>query len=499
MRAPVLIALSVTLLFANVATAKPKLHELVKAGEPWAVAAVMPHKKIDKADKKGNAPIHYAAAAANVEILGILLTHGADPNVINKRYDTTPLHELARSTERSPSAKRKTMAMLLNHGANLDVTDSHGETPLAAASRNGNAVVVDAILSHGDVDADALEGALLLAREHSRYGVIRLLETRGVQSDAGRDEALLLAAERGDFAVVDNLVGGGANVNRADEQGQTPLINAVGNGHTAVAEFLLDNGANVNAANNEGVTALHIAAGRGDLALIDELLSRNAKINAQSESEGTPLNSAAKKEHVPVVKHLLANGAEPVRVDGSAEHLFGSGLGYLMHADFHADQTPENVTAERRETAAELFDAANAGFAESLKETEKARKRKRRAEAITDALAATIATAAMVGLEHMRQEQIRANQRQTAQIMALSGAQSHQDYFRRVRIYEDAMINPQYNRPFQVDFNDTALVNRNSITGLDVAISEYERRIALTDKLRESTGVPGQATDEDEE
>ena len=132
------------LLLAEAADAKPNLHELVQAGDKQAVSAALPSRKIDKLDKKGNAPIHYAAAAANAGITELLLVHGADPSVSNKRYETTPLHEVARSNARSARSIRETLTALLRYGADLWVTDTHGETPLMAASRAGNAVVVNA-------------------------------------------------------------------------------------------------------------------------------------------------------------------------------------------------------------------------------------------------------------------------------------------------------------------------------------------------------------------
>ena len=477
------------LLLAEAVDAKPNLHELVRAGDKQAVSAALPSRKIDKLDKKGNAPIHYAAAAANAGITELLLIHGADPSVSNKRYETTPLHEVARSNTRSARSIRETLTALLRYGADLWVTDTHGETPLMAASRAGNAVVVNAIVSHETVGDEVLANALSIAREHSRYSVIRLLESRGIQSAAGMNDGLLSATARGRFAVVDSLVRGGADVNARNENGSTPLIVAAENDHPALMIFLLDHGANVNSSTTDGMTALHVAASRGDRNMVDTLIERGADINAESAVHGTPLNSAAGKENVTIVNHLLANDGTPMTVEGGAGALFGSGLGWLMYADFHEESTPAETTVERRETAATLLEAANAKFADALEENEKLRKRKRRAEAITDALAVAVATVAVIELEKMRQDQIRANQRQTARIVALSHAQSHDDYFRRVHLYENAMINPQLNRPFQIDFDNTALTNRESITGLDVAISEYERRIALTNKLLQSTGA----------
>ena len=57
--------------------------------------------------------------------------------------------------------------------------------------------------------------------------------------------ALLVAASIGATAVIDQLLLGGANVERADGAGTTPLLAAVQAGHAGAALALLNNGASV--------------------------------------------------------------------------------------------------------------------------------------------------------------------------------------------------------------------------------------------------------------
>ena len=475
------------LLLASPALAlgKPKLHELVIADDLAAVAEQLPSKKIDKLDKKGNAPLHYAAAATRPDMLELLLRHGADVNVRNKRYQTTALHEVARSGARNGRAVRAITTLLLERGADASAIDKHGETPLIAAARIGNAAFVDTLIAREKVDPGALNEALLVAREHSRYPVIRLLETRGVRSELGKDSGLLSAVALGDYAMTDNLVSGGASLTAKNDAGATPLIVAAEHNHTAIVGYLLDRGADPNAATSEGKTALHAAADLGNRQVIEMLIDRGADVNADAGGLGTPLNAAAKRERVNIANYLLERGATPVSVEGDGEDYFGSGLGLLLFADYQATEAPESVTLQRRETAAGFLDTAAQKFEEARAEDEKLLKRKKRNDAIMNVIAGAVATTAMVGLEHLRQQQIAANRQQTAQIMALSDATSHDDYFRRVQRYEAAMINPEVQLPYQMDFSNASLTNRETISGLDVSISEYERRIALSNRLRD--------------
>ena len=67
---------------------------------------------------------------------------------------------------------------------------------------------------------------------------------------------LVVAAEKGHTAVVTALLDAGADVNKADKFGSTPLYAAAGYGHTAVVTALLDAGTDVNKADDEGITPL---------------------------------------------------------------------------------------------------------------------------------------------------------------------------------------------------------------------------------------------------
>ena len=51
----------------------------------------------------------------------------------------------------------------------------------------------------------------------------------------------------------------GANLNQADPDGITPMVNAIINGHYDVARFLLDKGADPNLADKTGRAALYAA------------------------------------------------------------------------------------------------------------------------------------------------------------------------------------------------------------------------------------------------
>jgi len=79
-------------------------------------------------------PLHSAAAARNLPIVTILLTHGASPNV-HQQQGWTPLHSAAQHGDRAMTE------LLLKHGADRFATSDDGATPASLAAKSGHAEI----------------------------------------------------------------------------------------------------------------------------------------------------------------------------------------------------------------------------------------------------------------------------------------------------------------------------------------------------------------------
>ena len=88
----------------------------------------------------------------------------------------------------------------------------------------------------------------------------------------------------------------GADVNKKDEQGQTPLHHAAYGGQKEVTEVLLERGAKVNAKDDEGWTPLHLASKNGHAPLVDLLLAKRGQVNSRDKKGRTPLHHATHGE-----------------------------------------------------------------------------------------------------------------------------------------------------------------------------------------------------------
>ena len=117
---------------------------------------------------------------------------------------------------------------------------------------------------------------------------------------------------------VKRLVAAGADVNRKDKRGGTPLFHAVIKPDTAVAEYLIAQGADVNGrvfdgnggASYQYMTPLHSALRIGYLDMVSLLIVNGADVNAMYQSGIRPLHHASALGQKAVVELLLAYDAD---------------------------------------------------------------------------------------------------------------------------------------------------------------------------------------------
>jgi ankyrin repeat protein len=96
----------------------------------------------------GDTALHMAAAAHRCEIAQALVDKGADCFAKNRR-GAQPLHYAADANAGNPAAQAATIACLIRAGADPNVTDNSGVTPLHRAVRTRSAAAVEALLAGG--------------------------------------------------------------------------------------------------------------------------------------------------------------------------------------------------------------------------------------------------------------------------------------------------------------------------------------------------------------
>jgi hypothetical protein len=112
------------------------------------------------------------------------------------------------------------------------------------------------------------------------------------------------AARNGHVDVVSVLVSHGADLNKRNSRGATPLMVSVGNGHTSVVNFLIGKTVDVNEAMSGGETLLYVAAANGHLHVVHLLLARGARIDQEDVRGDNPARVAFRHGHMKVVELL---------------------------------------------------------------------------------------------------------------------------------------------------------------------------------------------------
>ncbi len=127
-----------------------------------------------------------------------------------------------------------------------------------------------------------------------------------------KNQSLIEACKNGDLVTVRKHLDRGADINVADQYGNTVLILAICSGRTAVARLLLDDrGIKVNTVNKYGNTALMLAAGYGDVDSTRLLFTRDdVDVNIVNKDGHTALMDAAFSGHTATAKELLDHDAD---------------------------------------------------------------------------------------------------------------------------------------------------------------------------------------------
>ncbi len=190
---------------------------------------------VDRRGVNGYAPLHVAAEQGDLAMVDLLMSHGADPNVITNVDDMETPVEVASAAGHVDVVERlrpltvrldweaasragdvATLRRLLDVGQDVDATDGYSQTALMRAAHAGRVEAVALLIAHGaDLDRAAkfgltalmlavIEGHDRVARALAAAGADRARTGSGPAGFAGKT-ASALAADRGDRRLAADL------------------------------------------------------------------------------------------------------------------------------------------------------------------------------------------------------------------------------------------------------------------------------------------------------
>ncbi|KAE8447059.1 hypothetical protein EG329_011194 [Mollisiaceae sp. DMI_Dod_QoI] len=306
------------------------LHEGARFGHIDIVSILVDHgADLDAKDWEGNTPLVVAAAAGHEDVVKLLLIQATQSD-ISDRQTGNALQAAASIGNAS------LVALLLRAGADINARTDQTVTALQAAASGGKLEVVRLLLKHGaDVDTrggyrgtplqEATTGPLATREE-----IVDLLITHGADINAPcgpYGNALQAAATTRQTHIVRKLLHGGANVNKIEGKYGTALQAAASHHCEENALILIENGADINSQGGESGCPLHAAVAAGCMEIVELLLNKGADVHIRGGKYDNVVQAASASVAPETVPWLLERGA---RAD-----LKGGEYGNVLQAAVH--------------------------------------------------------------------------------------------------------------------------------------------------------------------
>lgn len=284
-----------------------------------------PGNEVNKITHDNRIYLHWAAGKGNVEIVKYLISKGSDINLEDSHgsfpvtaaasigQSNTEVYEAFFKAGIDPKKKYKDGTNLLlmaipydkslslsnyfiSKGLSLKDVDNNGNTAFNYAARTGNITLLKTLLEKGIKYTD---NAIIIAAQGSRREANTLETYKYLTEDLkvkptatnkeGQTVLHFLVNKPNQTEIINYFIGKGADINKADNEGNTPLMIAAGSRETSASlEQILPLVKNINTQNLKGESALTAAVKSGTPNAVEVLLSKGADVKVL-DKEGNNL------------------------------------------------------------------------------------------------------------------------------------------------------------------------------------------------------------------
>lgn len=208
----------------------------------------LPLALLNQKDNRGYTPLMYGIIENQPKVVKALIEANAfDREIINQPFTCLAKKPVELAIEHNATAA---LAMLLGLGADANVVNESGDTPLLSAAKTGNEeAVIYLLIARANVNVMNNIGETPLSVAVERNQTNMVLSFLGMEADLSvrnkQGQCLLSIAARNQNALLLKAIcERGANPNQVSATKITPLMEAVATGQLELVQILLTNQAN---------------------------------------------------------------------------------------------------------------------------------------------------------------------------------------------------------------------------------------------------------------
>lgn len=214
---------------------------------------------LNRQNNKGTTPLWIASCNKHIDIVSLLLTNGADPNICNFKGDSPLVPACQKGAD-------MIVLMLLDFEINLKLSNKNRDNVILICCRNGQSKILDILLN-----------------ECNKLGILN--EMLNFYAEIDGFCPILASTELDKVACIEVLCKYGANVEHKTELDNKILA---------------------------GATSMHLACFYGNLKSVQTLHKLGADLNAVMADGKTPLHLAIKHKHIDIVRYLINNNVKQI-------------------------------------------------------------------------------------------------------------------------------------------------------------------------------------------